>query len=831
MFRVALAQVRAHKIRAILTGFAVMVAAGFLGGTLIYGDTATAAFYADLARPGLGVDVVARPGDASVLGPSELDAVGRVTGVAHSDGRISTDLALLDRNGRAITNGPTAGAAVSRPDWPGLAPFATVDGRLPDAPGEAALDQDTAGRQGFGLGDTVTVVDRGSQRHSLRIVGIVDFGATAEFQDRSVVVLTGPDLTAYAGADRYAAIVVAAAPHTDIEALRQRIAAALTPGIRVDTGAAWRHEMSVESGKYVDGFQSTLLASALISLAVACLVVYNTFRILIAQRTRDLALLRCAGATRGQVVRLVLGEALAVGSIASVGGVALSIVAANALLVERDARNDIPAYHLVVTARSLALPLVLGLAATVVCALVPAVIASRVPPLAALRHPSEHADASHGRARVVRVLLFILVAAAGLAVLHTGRGRGFGGMTAMLAGAIGVFLALVVVLPVVMRPLTRLVGWLPARLLGPPGRMAAGNAGRNPLRLAVTTTALMVGIAPLTMFAVLLSTAREQSVRELAENFPVDFVVEPTGGASLNSAVMERLRASGLFSTVALTRVGSGQIGGYDGHFSAIAPGMDLSPEVVAGTLKDLGPGRMAISTSIAYPRGIALGDRLNVGAWLDPWPATVVAIYDDSPTEGDALVDWSDLTAHLAGTDRLLLRRADGVTVDAAATTVDAATADQPLAVVTSLAERRQSLTDALNRQLVKFGLLLGVALLIGVFGIGNTLSLSVLERTRELATLRALGLGVRQLRGMLLIEAMLATLVGTVLGVAFGVGFGWLAAYELITAYGHGTPSVPVQQIATYVALAALAGALASVVPARRATRASVVTALADL
>lgn len=838
MVRVVLAGIRAHKARTILAGLAVMIGTGFLGGTLIYGDTATAAFFADLARSGVGVDVVARPVKDVVAGQRALDSVASLTDVAHVDGRVVAPLAMLDRNGRAVTNGGSVGYAVSLPSWPGFSRFRLVDGRLPGRAGEAALDRPTAERQRIGVGDTITVLRPDQTPHQLTVVGIADYGITPQFVDTSVLAVTDVDLSGLTEREGYLEIVAAARPGADPALLRQRVAEVLGPQFQVHTGDELRHELAVDSAKYAEGFRSTLLVSALVALVVACLVGYNTLRILIAQRTRELALLRCVGASRRQVAIVVLGESLVIGMIASLGGVILGVVLAQALLIGQDLDNDLPDYALVVPRSAVIVPLVLGPVMTVLCGSLPALLASRVPPLAALQASTAPWPVHERRARgpAPRVGAALLLTGAAVAMTRTGHGQGFAGLTSMVGGAMAVFVAIVLVIPLFVIPVTSLLGWLPGRIFGLPGRMAGTSARRNPIRFAATITAVMVGVAPPTMGAVVLATANAQSQAELAENFAIDYVVEQagtTGPARLPDPLVGRLRTAPQFGAVTLTRVASGQVNGHDAELSAVEPGAlgtRIEPELLQGGWPAMRPAAVALQGAFAAAANLRIGDRVEVGAWGEPWPATVVAIFDDTPTQGVALVDWSDFAAHLDGDDRLLIRIADETSVADAAMAIDAATAGDPLVMVTSIAERRASITGALNRQLIKLGALLGAALIIAILGIGNTLSLSVLERTRELATLRALGLAVRQMRAMLLIEAVLMTLVGALLGVSFGIGFAWLAASDLIDAYGHGVPEVPVRQIAGYLALAALAGAVASILPAHQATRASIVEAMAD-
>jgi putative ABC transport system permease protein len=838
VLRIAFAGLRAHKLRTVLSGLAVMIGVGLLGGSLIYGATARAAFYTDLSRAGTGVDVLATPIDSPTLtGPAALAAVSGTAGVAHVDGRVVAPLGVLGRNGRVITNEGSVGVAVSLPAWPGFARFRTDGGRLPVQAGEVALDRPTAEREGLALGDRLDVVDRTGHIHAMTVVGTIDFGADRDFADNSAVALTAADLADLTAAEPYDQIVVAARPGVDPDRLRERVAAVLGAGYTVVTGAQLRHDLAGQTAKYVDAFLTTLLATTLVTLVVAGLVVFNTFRVLLAGRARELALLRCVGARRAQLASLVLAESLGVGVVASLCGVLVSLAVGEGLLIARRLHNgDLPPAGLVVPGSAAAIVLASGVAITVACGVLPAILAGRVSPLAALCSSEEVAvrPARHpGLAAVAAPLL----TAAGVLLVRSGHDDGFAGLIPIAAGAMTGFVAVVMVVPFLVRPFLRLVlRVVGAARLGPVARLAVANAGRNPVRFAVMSTALMVGIAPLTMFAVMLTTARAQAQRELAENFPIDFVVEHAHTESrrppLPAALIERARAAHAFAAVVLGHAGPAWADGGPAAVGAFEPGtlgVSVAPEVVQGSLAAMGPGTVGLQSGFGAAHHLALGDSIEVGDDTG-FTATVVMIFDDTPLPVDVLLDEADFEAHLTGADYLMIRRAAGVGAAQAQATLDSVVADDPLAVVSSTAQRRDALADSLEGRLVQFDVLLGLSLLVGLAGVANTLALSVLERRRESALLRALGLGVRRLRATLLIETLLVALLGAAIGIAFGVVFGWIAADALIGAYGHGRPVVPLGQIAAYVGLVGMAAALASVVPGRRAARLSVITALAD-
>jgi putative ABC transport system permease protein len=852
LLRVTLAGLRAHAARLALTAAAVMIGVGFLAGAMVYGDTARSAFYQDMARAARNVDTVVRPAgfDGAARVPPELvDRLRAVPGVAEVDGRATETLSMLDRGGKLITNFGQVGYGLSVPAEPALSRYGVAGGRLPGRPGEIAVDRGTVTTAGFQVGQPVRVLDRGGRPHDLTLVGVLDLGVNRLFAGQSVAALEAGQLAELTSGRplRFTEVVVAARPGVDQAALRDRVDRALAgdgswAGDRfwVSTGEEYRRELAERAANYVDGFLRVLIGFGLVAVTVSGFVIYNTFAILAAQRRRELALLRCVGASRRQVFGTVIGESLALGVVASLGGLLLSLLIGYGLILGRELVGAvIPAHTPVLGWRTVAVAAGFGTVVTVASALVPATAASRVAPLAALR-TAELTDAPLSRRAAGRLVVAVAVGGSGTAVALAGYRAGFPGLPLVLGGAMLGFLAIVAVSPLVVGRFTGAVGWLPARIFGAPARLAAVNARRNPRRVAATTTALMIGVALMSMLSVLLATARTQAGQELTENFPVEFVLQPADGEQFRAwgerfagtdgipdEVVAALRGRPEFAAVAEVRAARSYVDGRRAEVWAVSPeGFrgPVVPEVTAGDLAGLGPGAVALRRTLAWDVGVRVGDRIDLDGFGEQ---TVVALYDDAATDDDVLVPWG--TAGLsARTSEVLVDVVDTVPAAQARQALDAALRDHPLVRVDSLAERRGDLSTSLDELLGIFAALLGMAVVIAMFGIGNTLSLSVFERTRESATLRALGLSRRQLRGMFLVEAALMAVLGSLAGVAFGVTVGWTAALGLIDAYGHGAPTVPVGQLLLYVGLATAAALLAGLLPARQATRTEIIAAL---
>ncbi|MEV7226995.1 ABC transporter permease [Polymorphospora sp. NPDC051019] len=839
LLRLALAGLRAHAVRLLLTAAAVVVGVSFLAGTLVYGDTARAAFYDDLARSARNVDVVVEPRPTEMIETGTVDRVRAVEGVAAVDGRTTAWLGMLDRDGRLLMNSSHIGYALSLPTVDALAPYDVTAGRLPAAAGEVAVEQGTLDRARYAVGDVITVVDRAGEPHPLTVVGALDLGVNRLYGGSSVLALTTADLTGLTTTQRYSQVVVTARPGTDPAVLRDRIAAAVDPNYDVITGDRLRDRLARDAAKYVDGFLAVLIGFGLVSLTVSGFVIYNTFAILAAQRTRELALLRCVGATRRQVAGSVLLEALLLGVVASVGGLVASLLVGYGLIWGRElVATDIPLHAPVVRWPTVAVALGFGTFVAVASALVPALGAGRVSPLTALRD-STLAEKPAGRGRTVRVVVAAALAGTGLLAGAAGLTMAFAGLPLVLGGGMLVFLGTVVAAPLLVPAAVRAVGWLPARIFGSVPGLAVAGARRNPRRAAATTMALMIGVALMSMFSVLLATAREQTGRELEENFPVEFVLR---NARVDGAPDARrgplppelagvLAARPEFATVAEVRLRHELLDDRLRVWSVPAEQLrgPIVPEVVDGDIAGLRPGTVAVSRRLADARALAVGDPVPLGTL---GTLTVVAVYDDAPTEGAALVaaEQFDSVYGPSQPDELLVDLAPGVTTAVGRQAIDAVLRDHPVVQVSSQADQTDRLTASLDELLGIFAALLGMSVLIALFGIGNTLSLSVFERARESATMRALGMSRRQLRAVLLTEAALVAAVGALAGVLLGVSVGWAAATGLISAYGHGLPVVPVGQLGLFVALAAGAGVLAALLPARRAARAPIVTAMAD-
>jgi putative ABC transport system permease protein len=818
MRAVTLASIRAHAPRLVASTLAIVIAVGFVVATLVLNQTSKSTVLDAAGAQYVDTDVVVTSSDGSSL-TGDVDTLAAIDGVQAVDPTWETGV-------QAVVPGRTGAQYLlvsSVAGDPGLRWQQMAAGALPVRPGEIAVSE----RAGASVGDVVPVTSYGADgvgtTTDATVTGVVDLRGdpTAGLYGRA---FTSPAQAQAWGAVDPTELRVAGTTGTDPATLADQVRGALDgQQVVVRTGTEQAEETAADLTGGTEWLTAVLLVFATVAVLVAGLVIANTFAVLLAQRTRDLALLRCVGATARQVRRSVLAEAALTGLAASVLGVLAGIglsAAVSAVVASTD--SPIPLSGISVPVVAVVAGLLVGTLTTLLAALAPARAATRVAPLAALRPVDPSPLRSKGG--VVRLVggLLLLVPGTGLMVL----GAVQADILLALPGGVLSFLGVVLLAQRAVPPVVAALGGVLGRIGGVPGRLAAGNATRNPRRTAATATALVIGVTLTTAMVVGAASTRATAQAGLAAAYPTDVVVD--AGQPVPSALPGRLAA--VDGVVAATGLTGATVTGPDGYDTTVAGVDPAQARPVLRSTADLvlpEPGQVVLPAWAADGWGVQAGDEVTLTAGDRSRTLTVVTGEPDEP-----LMTAVDLQGLVPGSavDTLWLRLADGTDQTAAIDTItDLAGAAAPTAFVTGLASERAAIDSVLDVLLLVVTGLLGVAVVIALIGVGNTLALSVVERRQESGLLRALGLTRGQLRGLLAWEALLVAGVAALLGVLLGGVYGLVGAASVLGDLGEIVLSVPWLQVGAIVVVATLAGLLASVLPARRAARTPPVAAIA--
>ncbi|MER5370291.1 FtsX-like permease family protein [Streptomyces sp. NPDC002722] len=843
--RLSISSLRAHKRRFAGTFVAVLLGVAFLTGTLVMGDTLRASFDTMFANANAGTDAVVRGADViTVAGETRgtrqpvstalVKRIERTPGVAAAAPDIQGAGQLIGADGKPIGGQGPPTLAGNWIDDPELNPYRLAAGRAPAAPGEVVINRGTADRGGLRIGDT-TVLRTPDPVH-VRIVGLATFGGQDGMGQVTYTAMTQADAEKYLTPKpgEASAIQVRAGPGTGQRELVDALRPVLPKGVEAVTGqAAAAENRDMISGAFLGVFTTLLLVFSGIVLLVATFSIHNTFAIVVAQRTRENALLRALGAARRQVVVATLVEATAVAVIASAAGLAGGIgIAAGLQALFPAVGFPFPDGSLVIGAVSLLLPLAVGVLVCLGSALLPAVRAGRTAPLAALRESAVD-DSGASRTRAVTGLV-LLVASVGAAL---------GGTLApsvwlSAVGAVAALAAFVILGPVAATYAVRTLGAPLGRLRGVTGGLARRNALRSPRRTASTATALMIGVAVVSLFTVFGASLKATMNRTVDRSFAGDVAISAPAFGAGGSGLSPRLApAVGRLPQVA-TAVGLGKgVAEVDGAGRALtvtdpaALGRVFDLGRVDGSLTGLGTNGIAVSAAEAAERGLRPGSPVRLtftdGARQD---FTVRAVYDRPELAGDYVITRGAWAPHRAqDSDSLIaVSFAPGVsTADGRAAVAKTAAAYGNPDVQTR-GEYAKSSAGAIDMMLTLVYALLALAVLIALLGIANTLTLALHERTRELGLLRAVGQTRSQLRSMVRWESVLVAAFGTAGGLLLGGFLGWV----LVEASAGDTAvafDLPPLRLLAVALVGIAAGALAGLRPARRAARLDVLRAIA--
>jgi putative ABC transport system permease protein len=835
----------AHKLRLVLTMSSIALGVAFLAGTLILTNTMGLAFDQLFGKISAGTDAVVRTeapytsteGVGTTRGPisaSVLDDVRAVDGVRAAEGSVTGYALLTDNDGQAITtNGgaPTNGYSMPA-DEQLRGDVELLSGHAPTGSDEVVIDATSAEKHDIALGSSIKVLFQGPTRE-FTVVGTVGYGdgvkdlggTTSAYFDPTTAqrVLGTPGM--------FDTIDVSADPGMSPTALAHRLSSVLPQGAEAVTGATVAKENADATKSNFAIVGIIFGAFAGIALFVGSFIIWNTFTMTVTQRLREIALLRAIGARRRQVMSSLVLEAVALGVTASAIGVGLGLGVAKGLKALMDAVGlALPFTSLQVEPRAVWLPILVGTVVTVVAALVPAWRATRVLPIEALRDSAPGSERPSVRRTVIGVALVAAGAGGMLSALYGDAGmKLFGG--GLLAALVGVMVAL----PVAVRPMASAIA-APLKVRGLPGELAKQNATRNPRRTAATAAALMIGLTLVVSMGVFASSLKASFGDVVSEQTTADLFIatSSTTAPGFSPAAVEAARTVPGVDVVSANGWGEARFAGTDGSFSAVDPataGQVMNLEVSQGSVSDLGKDGVVVGKSAADAHGWKLGDTIKAEfAASGTHRLHVVGVYDGKGWIGDDyILSIAEQNAfagpQLVSTALVTVKDgADAATVQAG---IADALADHPDAQVLDQAGYEKVASGFIDTLLTFVTVMLGLAVLIALLGIVNTLALSVFERTRELGLLRAVGMTRGQVRAMVRWESAVISLIGAVTGAALGIGIG-LALSQALKDEGIKAISIPVPQVALYVALAAVAGVLAAVGPARSAARVDVLKAV---
>jgi putative ABC transport system permease protein len=844
----------AHKGRLALSALAVILSVAFVAGSLIFSDTVTRTF--DRLFASTAADVTVQPkqldlrsarvsGSVQTVPAALRDRVARVDGVAAARAEVSVQNAVVvDGHNRSV--GPTTGAPTIAMAWyvTHRSPVKLTSGHAPHGAGEALLDADTAGKKHVRIGDTLTVqAQPGTFR--VRVVGIATFtttnpGAALVFLDPAVA---GRELLGSAA--RATSIAVDAAEGVSDAELKLRVGRAIGTGTYdLKTANEQAKSAAASLGTFLDVIKYVMLGFAGVALLVGVFLIVNTFSMLIAQRTRELGLLRALGADRRQVRRSVLAEALLLGLVGSTLGLAAGIGLALGLIRLMSAFGmNLKATEMVIGWGTPVAAYVVGLGVTFVAAYLPARRAAAVSPMAAL---VDAEVAGVGKPLRTRAIVGAVIGAVGAAALA---GCAAATKTAEAASLLGLGVALtliatVVAGPLLVRPVIRVLGAAFPALFGPVGLMSQRNALRNPRRTGATAAALMVGLALVGGMSVASASMSASFDRQIDKTLGADFIVQNTNFTPFTREVRDtvaRTRGVGLVVQQRLTQVAVRLPNGGRVTTAAAAygPRLDDVAHITyaqGGSRAALADGHLAMDADYARDHGVRVGSVLPVdfpgGGHTE---LTVAALTKQEAAEGFGAqgglflgLATLEKYAPAAQDSALYVNAAGGTKPQDLRPRLERSLRPFPQVQVRNQTDYKQLVHDQIAVLLYLVYALLGLAIVIAVLGVVNTLALSVVERTREIGLLRAIGLGRRQLRRMIRLESVVIAVFGAVLGLALGLVWG-VCMQQVLALRGLTALAFPWSTIVAVVIGSAVVGVVAALLPALRASRLNVLAAIA--
>ena len=842
MIRFALKGLLGRKLRTALTAFAIVLGVTMVSGTYVLTDSIDAAFDSIFTDVRAGSSVVVTgaaafdltEGSGATAPPfpeSVLELVRGADDVATAEGSVhSESTQLIGDDGKAIVYGgaPNLGFSISRGDSP-FNPLTLVEGSWP-GPNEVVIDRATADKEDFAVGDTVGVQAVGPAEE-LRISGLVSFGSVATIGGAT---LAGFDLvTAQRLFDREGKldeIAVAGEPGVEDEELAASLEDVLPEGTQVRTGGEQAAEDAAETNEFIDIFRIFLLVFAAVALFVGSFVIANSLSITIAQRTREFATVRTLGGSRRQVLWSIVLEALVIGTLASLAGLFLGLGLAKLLFTLFDAIGfTLPNSGLLFETRTIVASLVVGIVVTLLASLRPAVRATRVPPIAAVREGAALPVSRFARFRSPGSVGLVVLGFALIARALFADGLGTTELLVQLGlGALLVFVGIALFAARLVRPLAHVLGWPATRIGGAAGRLARDNARRSPERTAATAAALMIGLALVTLVAVLATSITSTFRGSVDAIFTSDYAITAQNNFSpIPTSAAEAAAGARGVEAIASVRTAEAQVFGEPQFITAVEPevGRVLTLDWLSGsqeTFAELGREGAIVADEYAEEHDLSVGSPVSL---LTPSGETLelrIAGIFEPPSGGSPLgeVTFSSATfdrAYESPQNLFTFIQMRGDVTPENTKALEDSLADFPNAKAQSKDDFVETQIAAISGILNVLYVLLALSVIVSLFGIVNTLVLTVFERTREIGMLRAVGMTRRQVRRMVRHESVITAMIGGVLGIILGIVFGAI----LIARIDEIEFALPVLQVIVFGVLTVVVGVIAAIFPARRAAR----------
>jgi putative ABC transport system permease protein len=841
MLKATFKSLLARKARLLMSAMAIVLGTAFVAGSLIFTDTLGRTF--DGIMDGTVGDVVVQPEQTDDYGGSgggrvtaaDVEKFAQLPGAERADGSVDAiGVFVVGKNGKVV--GGQGAPALSfnyseAPNQLGKNPIVIDDGRAPERDGEVMVDTATAERAGYEVGDDISLVTTGDTPEiKAELVGTMTFGEGG-MAGASVVIFDTKTMQKYFmdGKDEYSSVWVTAKDGVSQQELLTQAEPLVPEGYKGWTGKGLAEENQNDVQQALGFITTFLLVFAGIALFVGSFLIINTFSIIVAQRGRELALLRAIGASKRQVVRSVLLEAFLIGVVGATLGLLLGVVLAMGIkALFATIGLDLSGSGLVFAPRTVIAAYVVGILVTMVAAWVPARRAGSVPPVAAMRDSIDTGIGHHPVRRGLEVGVLVLGVVAFLYGLFVADSRELwwiGG------GIVGLVLGTAFLAPFVGRPVIAGLGGVYRAVFGSVGRMAEQNSVRNPGRTAATASALMIGMTLVALMGVVASSTTASVDKQIEETFRADYILSNAVGQPFSSTVADRVAKVDGVREVSPVRFSSAQVDGGQLYVTAIDPRSFADVEQIEPTSGTADLDEDSVMLSTKHEGGRSVGDTVEVTMGSSAKELTVVGFYDEIQAIGSPevlmSVDTVEAMNGSAADNWAFIFLDSGADKAQVESDIEQIVDKQPLVTLKDQAGYADEQRASINQLLYLIYALLGLAIVIAVLGIVNTLGLSVMERTREVGLLRAVGLSRRQLRRMITLESVTIALLGALLGIVLGVIAG-VAIQRALVDDGITELAIPWVQMLVFVGLAGIIGVLAALLPARRASRMDILRAI---